>query len=191
MEKDKVTAEEIGLVYEVLAGKKTKCDSFSTSGRGESKQDYETPGELIDAVEKRFGKLVLDLASNEKNFKAPLYITTKSLELDWHTMADGNFWLNPPFEDNEPWSKKCRNEAECGASILLLTPASVDSNWFLNNIAGNADVHILKQRVKYVGMKDPYPKACMVSHFFPGSNGDIFIWDWKKDILLKGWTPKW
>jgi phage N-6-adenine-methyltransferase len=104
--------------------------------RGQSKQDYETPMEFIRAVEKRFGPLTVDLAASAENAKAPRHISEKenSLICPWAATAVDNCWLNPPFGNIAPWAKKCAEESEHGARILMLVPASIGSNWFAEHV---------------------------------------------------------
>lgn len=169
--------------------------------RGESKQDYGTPWEFIRAVEKRFGKLTIDLAASADNSKAPVYIPEEldSLTQDWvHAIGDGIGWLNPPFGKIEPWAKKCFewkkvwNDFMTGGNLLFFTPASVGSNWFAEYVEGHALVIPVRPRLVFEGMLpnpktgkvDPFPKDLMLSVFGdtrgPASPSYGFeTWDWR------------
>lgn len=135
---------------------------------GNSKQDYETPDDLIAAITKRYGPLEIDLAAREDNKKAPLCITPEqdSLVTPWPT--DMLAFLNPPFENIKVWAQKC---AESNAKVIMLTPASVGSEWFAKFVFGRANVIILRPRFAFAGMPpnpktgkvDPYPKDCMLT----------------------------
>ena len=115
----------------------------------------------------------------------------------------GLLWLNPPFNDIPAWVSRCQNEALLGANILLLTPASVGSNWFVDFIARSADVYLLNGRISFI-KGEPYNKDCMLSHFYQNSQnrnavlrnkekvgwGDwrwVSIWDWRNDKILHRW----
>jgi phage N-6-adenine-methyltransferase len=136
---------------------------------GKSVQDVETPEDLMQAVEKRFGKMDFDLAANPKNAKCLRYFHEghDSLKQDWSKLG-GNLWLNPPFGDIEPWAKKCASYKLTlldETRIFLLTPASVGANWFQEHIWGNALVLALSPRVTFVGHPTPYPKDLLLNCF--------------------------
>jgi phage N-6-adenine-methyltransferase len=110
---------------------------------GRSKQDYGTPWPLIRAIEKRWGRLTIDLAATRHNSKAPKCITPEedSLKQDWsERIGDGLGWLNPPFEDIDPWAKKCLlwyvSTNSSSARVIMLSPASIGSEWFADNCEG-------------------------------------------------------
>lgn len=104
---------------------------------GRSKQDYGTPWEFIRAVEGRWGVFSIDLAAwGPANAKAPAFLTPleNSLECDWNKYAAVNAWLNPPFGNIGDWAAKCARHLLAftreGGRIILLTPASIGSEWF-------------------------------------------------------------
>lgn len=155
--------------------------SGPTIRRHRSKQDHATPLEFTHAVEDRFGPLSWDLAATAENKKAPMYISseTNSLTVPWHkSPCAGLLWLNPPFGHIEPWAAKTRWEADQGANILLLTPASVGALWFINHVHRHAMVFTLFPRIIFEGSKDPYPKDCILSVFWGGVTG-FDVWKWK------------
>lgn len=155
---------------------KTAGASFN---RGSSKQDYETPDDLIQAVVKRFGLIACDLAASEKNAKAADWLDEEenSLHIDWHSWH-GNLWLNPPFSNIAPWAQKCAEESRKGAKILFLVPASVGSNWFAHFVFGQAKVLFLQNRITFKGAKDPYPKDCILACYGFDDPG-FEMWRWK------------
>jgi hypothetical protein len=153
---------------------------------GRSKQDYETPPELLDALaETRFGRMEFDLAATPENTKAPRWYGpglssegSNSFLADWEQTGCFNLWLNPPFGHIEPWAKKCA-ETKCSTTrIFFLTPASVGARWFEKHVFGKARVLFLGKRLTFVGEKDPYPKDCMISVF--GEKPGFAFWDWTK-----------
>lgn len=120
-----------------------------------------------------------------------------------HAGRKGLLWLNPPFNNIPAWASRCQNESLLGANILLLTPASVGSNWFANFVAGFADVYLLNGRLSFI-KGEPYNKDCMLSHFYQNSrdrdavlknSGKVdwggwrwmSIWDWRNDKILHRW----
>jgi phage N-6-adenine-methyltransferase len=157
---------------------------------GKSRQDYETPQDLIDAIEQRFGPLAFDLAAHAKNTKCKGYYNSRvdSLKQDW-SLLKGNLWLNPPFARIGPWAEKCKetvwywqhlNGEDTFAlpfNIFLLTPAAIGSEWFRKHIYMHAGVIALNPRIQFVGEADPYIKDCMLSVF--GMHPSFEVWRWK------------
>jgi phage N-6-adenine-methyltransferase len=148
---------------------------------GKSRQDYGTPQAFIDAVVRRFGPLVCDLAASAENAKAPRFVTEaeNSLSRPWATrFPTGNLWLNPPFADISTWAEKCAAEsAKRHGLILMLTPASVGSNWFASHVLRKAFVLGLSPRLTFEGTSDPYPKDLTLSVFGHGFHG-FDSWRW-------------
>lgn len=87
---------------------------------GNSNQDYQTPPELLRAIERDFSvdEWSLDLAANNETVisqagfalgarvAAPFYgpggLFEDALTVDWKT--PGDLWLNPPFAHIDPWA---------------------------------------------------------------------------------------
>lgn len=145
--------------------------------RGESKQDYETPTDFLNAVSGRFGPIAFDLAASQDNtiVEDNYYDESEnSLIQPWHELI-GTLWLNPPFNRIEPWAHKCAMEAVKGARILFLTPASVDSEWFAMHVWRKALVLAVRPRLSFDG-KQPYPKGVMLSCYGFGVGFDLWKW---------------
>lgn len=148
--------------------------------RGQSKQDYATPPDLMAAVTRRFGPINFDLAAHEQNKKHANFfsIADNSLVHEWHKIP-GTLWLNPPFDNIGPWAKKCAEECELGAQILFLVPASVGANWFRDHVHGHALVLALNGRIAFdpANPKWGYPKDCMICAY--GWSPGFDTWTWK------------
>lgn len=142
--------------------------------RGASKQDYATPQNFIQAVERRWGHISFDLAAHAKNTKAkrwfgPGGLAPDSLVEKWGDIlrpgGKQNLWLNPPFNDIRPWARKCAEVTPhlklIGARLLFLVPAAVGSNWFADCVFGVAPVFFLRPRLSFDG-KNSYPKDLML-----------------------------
>lgn len=157
--------------------------------RSQSKQDYMTPREFLDAVERRFGPLVLDLAADETTHVTPRWygpggVVPDALAVDW-SRADmkptGPLWLNPPFANIAPWAERCKIHGRRGATILFLTPASVSSEWFAQHVHGEALVLPIRPRLKFGGMGESYPKDLMLSVFGPYVAPGFKLWKWTEE----------
>lgn len=162
--------------------------------RGVSKQDYETPMELIAAVKRKFGvkRFAWDLAASAENTKAKRYFTEAedSLKQDWVALHGADHWLNPPFSNIAPWAAKCARTAVTWLAyakdapvytgrIFLLVPAAVGSNWHAQHVDGRAQVLFLNGRVPF--MKDQptwgYPKDVYLAVF--GARPGYKVWRWR------------
>jgi phage N-6-adenine-methyltransferase len=153
---------------------------------GRSKQDYETPRDLLDAVEARWGKLEVDLAATPENAKAPFYITPEQNSLSLRWPADRVMWLNPPYGDIKPWAQACAEwtmRAAPRGRILFLVPASVGASWFWKWVWSYSLVWVLTPRPSFDG-KHPFPKDVMLCEFFysypsPDLGERLNEWRWK------------
>ena len=146
--------------------------------RGTSEQDVQTPRDLLDPIEKRFGKVTIDLAASEPNVCEHYYSPElDSLATPW-PLSNGLCWLNPPYSNIEPWAEKCAAEMRKGARILLLVPASVGANWFQRHVVPNAHVIELMGRVKFVGHTQGFPKDLVLCVFWAGLTGRS-SWRWR------------
>lgn len=146
--------------------------------RGASRQDYATPPEFIDAVEKRFGSMHYDLAASARNAKAPAFFTEEqdSLSQDWTSLV-GRLWLNPPFAKIEPWARKCAASYRPHNRIFLLTPASIGAEWYATHVIPHARIYALVGRLCFDG-KNPFPKDCTLALF--GAGRGLEIWRWRQ-----------
>jgi hypothetical protein len=161
--------------------------------RGQSKQDYGTPREFLDAVGRRFGAITFDLAANATNAVAPAYfgpgspLNEDALDELAFWPNEGVLWLNPPFADIDPSARECATWTKRGAQppnarLLMLVPASVGSEWWHEHIRPNADVLFLSPRLTFVGTTDPYPKDLGLCIFDPMRKGLPKVqgrWRWK------------
>ena len=147
--------------------------------RGKSEQDVQTPRDLLDPIEKRFGLIAFDLAASEGNVCEYFYTPDDdSLSCSWTGNVVGLAWLNPPYSNIEPWAEKCAAETKKGARILLLVPASVGANWFQRHVVPNAHVIELMGRVKFVGHTQGFPKDLVLCVFWAGLTGRS-SWKWR------------
>jgi len=152
---------------------------------GQSKQDYQTPPELLAAIRRDFcvAAWAIDLAATRANsvsehsfFGPGSLLGEDALAQDWSTI-EGTCWLNPPFADIEPWVRKCATHAPRLGRIFALVPASVGANWYANYVHGKAHVVALSPRVSFDG-KHPYPKDLILAIYGPVKGG-FSTWWWK------------
>lgn len=163
--------------------------SGASYNTGNSKQDVGTPREFIAAVEAKYGKLHLDLASTPELAKCDAYITPEedTFKVDWVEILDErvltnefypNSWLNPPFKRLKPWMERCFNYS-AEMNILVLVPASTGSNWFADYVFKKAHVDFIRPRLIFEGETDPYPKDLMLVRYGPNVSPGFDCWKWK------------
>jgi phage N-6-adenine-methyltransferase len=147
----------------------------------ESGQDYATPWEFVRAVENRFGPMVMDLAATADNTKAPAFFTKEddALSRDW-TKLKGNLWLNPPYKKLGLWAVKCNESRTLGSlrKIFLLCLASVSTEWFAENVHGNALVLFVRPRIEFVGAAQGIDRDLILCVF--GAPPGYEPWNWRE-----------
>lgn len=160
--------------------------------RGNSKQDYRTPVDFLEAVRLNFGSIDFDLAAHHGNHITPKWfgpggIREDTLALDpTKIFADPSlvfeayhetFFLNPPYDDIRPWAEWCsRAILRPRQRVLLLVPASVGSNWYADYVHNRSGVRLLRPRLSFDG-KNPFPKDCLLAAY--GEMPSVTCWKWK------------
>lgn len=161
-------------------------------GSSFSEQNVQTPGYILDAVERKFGKLAVDLAALPHNTACTRFIAPAedSLLVDWTRRLEGGIgWLNPPFSDIRPWAMKCAEESRKGARIVMLTPASISSKWFREHVGPVATLVLgVYPKFAFVGSESVgvYPKDLMIASYNCGGKRGFYSWDWRPE----GWNSK-
>ncbi len=129
--------------------------------------EWETPQELYDKLDKEFG-FDLDACATGSNAKCSRYYTKQedALQQPW----EGNVWCNPPYSRQVGrWVKKAYDEAQNGATVVMLLFARTDTQWFHDYIYNKAEVRFLKGRLRFNGCKVNAPAPSMVVVFRPTS----------------------
>lgn len=155
--------------------------------RNNSKQDYSTPATFIRAVHTRLRikRFNFDFAADATNRKASNYWSKADNALaktpeEWAAkVRDGWGWLNPEFKDIAAWSRKCAEAEDAGAHIAFLVPASVGSNWFVDDVHHRALVLALNGRLDFIP-NSVFPKDCMLCLFGPTISPGFDVWYWKE-----------
>jgi hypothetical protein len=154
--------------------------------RGASEQAIQTPAVFLDAVQERFGRITWDIAAHSgnavtldwygPNHPKPSHRNALSPDCDWPT--EGVNWLNPEFGNIDPWVEKCAKwKPHAGGLLLVLTPASVSTNWFADHVFGKAMVLAIRPRLTFVGHTHSYPKDLILSVWGTGHGFNTWRWD--------------
>jgi phage N-6-adenine-methyltransferase len=149
-----------------------------------SKQDWQTPDDFLSAVQERFGMLEFDLAAADGQEVLKLsHFTLKqdSLLQPWPAREGKLCWLNPPFKNIAPWAAKCAEHVGAEGAILMLTPASIGTEWY-RIFAWNSALTIgVNPRITFKGCTTTYPKDLMLTcwgrRFL--ATPSFEVWRWK------------
>ena len=145
-----------------------------------TRQDYPTPPEFIQAVQQRLGdSLNWDLAASPDNAKASRFFTESDDALTQKWPSGGWCWLNPPYANIRPWVQKAWEESRTGVQIVMLIPASVGSNWWMEWVTNKAYITFLNGRITFVGHTTVYPKDCALLLYAPFLEGGSCTWGWR------------
>lgn len=116
------------------------------------RQDWATPQELFDEVNKEFN-FTLDAAASSENTKVKdQYFTAEdnALVKDWGTHT---VWLNPPYGNKsgslQDWVKKAHLASTKGATVVMLIPARTNTNWFHDICLAKGEVRFVRGRPKF------------------------------------------
>ena len=130
-------------------------------------QTWQTPRDLIDAILQAAGRSEFDLDPCSPTSDGPVPATVRWTETDdglarpWR----GLVFVNPPYSRALPrWVAKCATEADAGAVVVGLVPSRTDTRWWHDSVAGQADVIMLKGRLRFGGGQHsaPFPSALIV-----------------------------
>lgn len=127
--------------------------------------EWETPQWLFDELNNEFG-FDIDVCATPGNAKCSRYYTEK--EDAMHQPWGGKVWCNPPYSRQVGrWVKKAHDEAQNGATVVMLLFARTDTKWFHDYIYNKAEVRFLKGRLRFNGSAVNAPAPSMVVIFRP------------------------
>lgn len=162
--------------------------------KGKSETVVATPQAFVNECAYRYGAMMVDIAASAGNAKLPFYWTQEdnALAKNWSDVLDGVIgWLNPPYNNIGLWAKKADEEAQKGARVIMLVPASVGSNWYLDYVHFKHPVDFLNGRIQFEKHEDPYPKDLMLVLFgFRSQLGRLTADVWTPPVECLGRTPK-
>lgn len=130
------------------------------------KEEWETPMELFNELNKEFG-FNTDVCALPENAKCLHYFTPEAdgLKSDWR----GTCWCNPPYGRKiYKWVQKAYNESKKNATVVMLLPARTDTKWFHEYIYNQAEIRFIKGRLKFGNSKNSAPFPSMIVIFSKG-----------------------
>lgn len=129
----------------LLGGMRAKNNGrYNGNGR-----HWETPPEIFEPLHREFD-FTLDPCAAPETAKCAKFFTEadNGLERDW---SGHRVYMNPPYgAEIYAWTRKARREAEKGALVVGLLPASTDLAWWHDDVVGHADVRYLRGRVRFL-----------------------------------------
>lgn len=145
---------------------KSMTDEASIHFRS-TRDDWETPQDLFDALHAEFG-FTVDVCASDKTAKCAQYYTKadNGLGKDW---SDEIVWMNPPFGHvTKYWMDKARLSSLRGATVVCLVPARVSVLWWHRNVLLASEVRCLRPRLQFVGAAQKAPFDAVLVIFRPG-----------------------
>ncbi len=130
-------------------------------------QTWQTPPSLLAAILQATGREKFDLDPCSPRDDGPVPAALRWTERDdglSHPWC-GMIFVNPPYSRALPkWVAKCASEADGGAVVIGLVPSRTDTRWWHDNVVGQADVIMLKGRLKFGDGQGsaPFPSALAV-----------------------------
>ncbi len=135
-----------------------------------AKQEWETPNSFFSKLNKEFN-FTIDLAADETNHKCPVYLSKQTDAMDCSWLGIG--WLNPPYGSTgkyklSEWIKKSYLESQKhNSTIVILTPARTNTNWWHEYCMKAKEIKFVKGRPKFGGAKYGLPQPLAIIVFKP------------------------
>jgi site-specific DNA-methyltransferase (adenine-specific) len=127
------------------------------------RNDWETPQNLFDELNKEFG-FTLDPCATPETAKCAKYFTPNDdgLSRDW---SGEIVFCNPPYSrKQDAWIRKCYEHAANGGVAVMLLPARTDTARFHDFILGKAEIRFIRGRLKFgrAAANAPFPSMIVV-----------------------------
>jgi phage N-6-adenine-methyltransferase len=154
-----------------LVPRGTPGSYWTAAAASSAHQAWTTPRDFLERLyEVVGGAFTLDPCSPVRSGpRAPVQARIRYTEEDdgLNRPWVGTVFVNPPYGRALPrWTAKARQEVEAGRASLVigLVPARTDTRWWHADIAGLADVFLLKGRLAFGdgAVSAPFPSAVVV-----------------------------
>jgi phage N-6-adenine-methyltransferase len=141
---------------------------YTHAGNASVSHEWETPGELLEALHAVFGRFDLDPCAPRRSrtrVRAKKHLTAEDdgLSAPWR----GVVFVNPPYGRALAWwVAKARREVELkhAKTVVVLLPARPDTAYWHEHVAGRAVVYFLRGRLRFGdgGQSAPFPSALAI-----------------------------
>lgn len=142
---------------------------------------WATPANVFADLDAVFG-FTLDPCCEPHTAKCPTYYTRETDGLA-HSWAGHVAYVNPPYgREISAWVRKCADEADAGATCVMLIPARVDTAYWHDVIFPRAaEIYFVRGRVRFElngapGAPAPFPCAVVV---FRPHDGAPVVGSWQ------------
>lgn len=155
--------------------------------RTTKKDDYETPQELFDAIDRVFD-FDWDVAASADNKKVGYWLEETDDSLNEMIPWAGTCWCNPPYSNWASFAKKACEQRLNRVTTVMLIPPRTDSKAWHEYIMQADEVIQLKGRVSFVvdgEEKKGNTVGSVLAVFRPRIEGieygppKFLSWDWK------------
>lgn len=126
--------------------------------------EWETPRTLFAALDAEF-HFDLDPCATPGNAKCRDFYTieTDGLTQNW---GGRKVFCNPPYgREIGRWVRKCYEESQRGATVVMLIPARTDTAWFHDYIYGKAEIRFIRGRLHFNESTSGAPFPSMIVIF--------------------------
>ena len=126
--------------------------------------EWETPRALFAALDAEF-HFDLDPCATPNNAKCRDFyaIETDGLTQNW---GGRKVFCNPPYgREIGRWVRKCYEESQRGATVVMLIPARTDTAWFHDYIYGKAEIRFIRGRLHFNESTSGAPFPSMIVIF--------------------------
>lgn len=131
--------------------------------------EYGTPKPELDKAVIDYKILpVLDVCTNDRNSKFPMYFTKEhdALKQPWSE----DFFMNPPYSQVSKFMKYAYEQhMKYNVNGLILTYSKTDTKWWHEFVEDKAEVHFIKGRIKFMDENGnptkysaPYPSVWII-----------------------------
>jgi phage N-6-adenine-methyltransferase len=130
--------------------------------------NWGTPTEFFNKLNKMYGPFTLDAAAEENNAKVSKFYTKQNNGLlqEW---KNENVFINPPYGRNITglWVKKAWEECnkDYDTTVTMLLPCRTDTKWFHEYVMNAREVLFVKGRIKFEGALQGAPFPSVVVYF--------------------------
>jgi phage N-6-adenine-methyltransferase len=177
--------------------------SQGTTTRTLGRDDWTTPPEIFDPINKTF-RFDLDAAAGSaEEARTPAFIppSVDALSVNWIDYCRpkkgrqyGTVWLNPPYgREVNLWVEKAEKEAARGLFVVVLIPANTDTEYWQEWIVESpycVGVIFLSPRVRFIlpdegKERGSAPKGHAIIIYGPKKRKSMLVphhyWKWKTD----------
>lgn len=126
--------------------------------------EWETPQDFFDMLDAEFN-FDLDAAATPENAKCERFFSIKENAL-WQKWS-GTVWCNPPYgQIIGKFVKKGYEEAQSGATVVMLIPSRTDTQYWHNYVMKASEIRFVMGRLYFKASGErgpaPFPSAVIV-----------------------------